>query len=80
MKAQKAAKRQAYQELKEVAIRHNLGQSELPSQSIGPTQAKKSRRKPVKAPEPTIPLPEVEEAVLATSRKRRVQLPQRFAY
>lgn len=77
-KAAKAAEKQAQKELKEVASGCTGGQLRLRRQSSGLQKVQKTQKKQAKRPDNAVIAQEAEVAVVATSRGRRVQRPQRF--
>ncbi len=77
-KAQKAAEKQAQKELREAAKHHDKSQPSLKRKSTGLQETQKTPRKQAKiSSHPVFPV-QREEVILATSRGRKVQRPQRF--
>ena len=78
LRAQKAAEKQAQKELKEATIQQHMENPGPKQQSTMPTKAQKTHKKQIKSSGCTTMVSQSEETILATSRGRRVQLPQRF--
>jgi hypothetical protein len=78
LREQKAAERQAQKELKETIITQRKTKPKLQQQSAIPIEVQKTSKKQIKSSDHTTIVSQSEERVLATSRGRRVQLPQRF--
>ena len=74
----KTTEMQLRKEAKKAAKAHRQRQLTLPISSTVPIKAKTPRKGRISKPHPPVIASEVEVAVLATSRGRRVQRPQRF--
>ena len=78
LREQKAAEKQAQKELKEAISKQRMEKPKILRQSTIPAKVQKVYKKQVKSSCHTTIVSQSEERVSATSKGRRVQLPQRF--